>query len=185
MATRTRIVLGLTAFSVLDAIFLAVATYLHARPFQFAALWLAFIPYLALAVEYGYAAAAYSYELRVQSTFQLIVPERLWKATPIRSRGHEAALTMGVSYAMTVLLFGCIYRLFAAAHPGSIDGISSMTSAIYFSTTTALTIGLGDIHPVTDPARLIVIAQGAITLVYGVLLLSVLPTTLRESRVSP
>ena len=79
-------------------------------------------------------------ELRVIESFAVIVP-------------------------LLIVLFSAIYVKMGSANPGSFTQPMTHTGALYFTTTVLATVGFGDITPVTDSARLVVMLQMLLDLV--------------------
>ena len=72
------------------------------------------------------------------------------------ARGVETMLVLVVS---GVLFSAAADYVIAVAAPGQFAGLDTRVDALYFALVTLTTIGYGDIHPVGQVARAVVIAQ--------------------------
>lgn len=79
-----------------------------------------------------------------------------------RLRAVEALAT---SIPLLILIFSCTYFLMSRTDPSVFSQPLSRTGALYFSMTTLSTVGYGDITPVTDTARLVVVVQMMVDLI--------------------
>lgn len=73
------------------------------------------------------------------------------------------ALTAVVGFA--IVAFASVYFLMSIDHEGAFNEPLSRTDALYFSLTTATTIGYGDISAKTEVARIVVMIQMVINVV--------------------
>ncbi len=71
---------------------------------------------------------------------------------------YDAVQVLALSVTVLVLGFSALYESMSTQH-GNFSGIDSKIDSVYFVVTTLATVGYGDIHPVTDSARLIVTLQ--------------------------
>jgi voltage-gated potassium channel len=71
----------------------------------------------------------------------------------------RAAETLAVAIPVFLLIFAATYAAMSAAQPASFSEEVSRTGAIYFVVTVFSTVGFGDIHPVSDAARIVVTVQ--------------------------
>ncbi|GAA4828630.1 potassium channel family protein [Actinomycetospora corticicola] len=71
-------------------------------------------------------------------------------------RGVEGLL---VAVVAGVLFAAAADYLVATTQQGQFDGLATRTDALYFALSTLTTVGFGDIHPVGQMARAVVIAQ--------------------------
>ncbi len=73
-------------------------------------------------------------------------------------------------YALLILIFAYLYystqSIGFTQYSRAFDTVVDFKKAIYFSIVTFHTIGFGDIHPITDPGRLIVMIQSTISLFF-------------------
>ena len=109
------------------------------------------------------------------------VPEHLRFATAVSQKSRWAVLAyMFTSYFGTVIAFAILYYQIAADDAEAFRGpINSAIDAIYFSVVTGATVGYGDIHPVDPWAKILVIAQILLSLVYTIFFFSVAASFLR------
>ena len=75
----------------------------------------------------------------------------------------EALLT--VLY-LLILVFAITYDRMAASSADQFAGINNRTDALYFTVTIVSTVGFGDIHAVSTPARAVVTAQMLVSVFY-------------------
>ena len=75
---------------------------------------------------------------------------------------------------------GAFYGLSLSA--GQFEGIENRTDALYFTVVTMATIGYGDIHPVGQAARLVVLVSIAFNAVFVAAIASALVSVLRSGR---
>lgn len=78
-------------------------------------------------------------------------------------RGEWLLLMFGLNVAQLVLIFSYWYRLVSIQNPGAFSHQLTILESLYLSVITFLTIGYGDIVPISDLARLIVMVQGGLT----------------------
>jgi voltage-gated potassium channel len=74
----------------------------------------------------------------------------------------------------SVLVFALAFYRMALTDPGQIEGLETRIDALYFTMTTLLTIGFGDIHAAGQAARVLVIIQ----MIFNVVILATAATTL-------
>jgi hypothetical protein len=67
---------------------------------------------------------------------------------------------------VALVVFSFTYYVVATNDPHQFVGISTRLDALYFSTTTASTVGYGDVHPAGQVARTIVTLHMAFNLVF-------------------
>jgi hypothetical protein len=86
-----------------------------------------------------------------------------------------------ISYAFTIYSFAVAYLFLSRSDPAafSVKELDLFT-AIYFSTVTAATVGYGDISPISHTARILVILEIWLSLIYVVFFFSVLSTAIRQ-----
>jgi hypothetical protein len=79
---------------------------------------------------------------------------------------------------LTIIGFSAVYYALYTIDSGSFEGISTMYvvyfQLLYFTTVTMATVGYGEIHPLTDIARMLVVLQ----IVFGPVLLALIIPTL-------
>lgn len=81
-----------------------------------------------------------------------------------RLRGLEALAT---SLSLFVLLFATCHYLLELGRPGSYTQAMTRLDALYFTVTVLCTVGLGDIAPVSQQARIVTTVQMASDLVWA------------------
>jgi voltage-gated potassium channel len=94
-------------------------------------------------------------------------------------RGVEALV---VSVPLLVLTFAATYVVVDHNSPGSFTEAMSRLDAAYFSVTVLATVGFGDIAPVTDVARSLVMSQMLVDLAFVGLVAKVLVGAVRRRR---
>ncbi len=81
-------------------------------------------------------------------------------------------------YLLLGLIFSFLYTLIEAFNPGSIKGLSpgveGLQDILYFSYITQVTIGYGDISPVSQLAKNITVLQGLLGQFYLVVIMAIL-----------
>jgi hypothetical protein len=77
----------------------------------------------------------------------------------------RAALTLGTSLPVFIVLFAFVYVAMAEADPGNFTQPITRVGALYFTVTVLSTVGFGDIAARTDAARVIVTIQMILDLV--------------------
>jgi hypothetical protein len=82
----------------------------------------------------------------------------LWDLIPRRSP-RRALLTVFAAVLYVEGIFANAYYWLSHRSPGAFNETLSRIDAAYFTVSTAMTTGLGDIHPLSGTARLVVIAQ--------------------------
>lgn len=84
---------------------------------------------------------------------------------------------------VTILLCASTYALMSLGDPSSFSEAFNHTGALYFAVTTATTIGFGDITPITDAARIVVMVQMVVNVaLLGVGIRVMLNTAKRRAR---
>lgn len=80
---------------------------------------------------------------------------------------------------VVVFGFALVFYSLAVGSPGEFSGLHTRTDALYFTVVTITTIGYGDIHPVGQIARLVVVAVILFDLVFITALASSIASRLR------
>lgn len=78
-------------------------------------------------------------------------------------RGQWFVIMFSLSIAQVILIFSTWYQLVSKIDPAAFSQQLGRIGSLYFSLVTFLTVGYGDIVPVSPLARLLVIFQGALT----------------------
>ncbi len=71
----------------------------------------------------------------------------------------RAADALALVIPVFIVVFAWTYLTLAKSDPGSFSQPLTRVSALYFTVTVFSTVGFGDITPVTDSARVVVMAQ--------------------------
>lgn len=110
------------------------------------------------------------------------VPEALGFAKPVAPQSRRAVLAyMFASYLGTIVVFAAAYYQIGTGDTAAFkEPISEVIDAVYFSVVTAATVGYGDIRPVDTWARILVIAQIFLSLIYTIFFFSVAASFMRE-----
>lgn len=90
-----------------------------------------------------------------------------------RHPGILAVESLILSAAMFLAIFSAIYVIVDGGAPGSFSEELSHFTALYFALTVLSTVGFGDITPVTNFARLIVMVQMALGLTYLAIIIKI------------
>ena len=84
----------------------------------------------------------------------------VWDLVPRRNRSPRLALlTVFAAVLYVEGIFANAYYWLSHRSPGAFGEALSRIDAAYFTVSTAMTTGLGDIHPLSGTARLVVMAQ--------------------------
>ena len=78
-------------------------------------------------------------------------------------QGEWLIMTFSLNILQVVLVFAMWYRLIALINPGAFFGDMSILNSVYFSMVTFITVGYGDIIPLSALAKSIVMLQVALT----------------------
>lgn len=106
----------------------------------------------------------------------------------LHSKGREDRLTsrnvllLGINFLEFLNNFCVIFFCMAAAGWGEFNGVSNVVDALYFSLSTLTTLGFGDIHAVDMAAKLVVIAESLIGIVFLFIVLNVFVSTIQTMR---
>jgi len=79
--------------------------------------------------------------------------------------GLKAFESLFVAVPLLLVLFAATYFVISSADDSTFSEPLTRAGALYFSVTVFSTVGFGDIHPKTDPTRLLVSAQVILDLV--------------------
>jgi hypothetical protein len=100
--------------------------------------------------------------------------------------GQWLILMFGLSLTQVMLAFATWYQLLSHINPEAFSQPLDLVGSLYFSFITFLTIGYGDIVPLTELARILVIFQAALSfyviviVINGMISLHFTPVTLRK-----
>jgi hypothetical protein len=138
----------------------------------------------------AYAAAADIYHFQRKN----LLPEALMKPSQRlvaryghqgASRPHAPVLIGLLSYFLVIYQYAISYTFLSRLDAQAFNiGRLSLFDAIYFSLTTAATVGFGDIVPTSTVARVFVMAEILLTFAYVVFIFSVLGSAMRAAKAS-
>ncbi len=83
----------------------------------------------------------------------------------VQAIGHSAypwlraAELLALVVTLLVVSFATVYVVMSERSPRAFSEVMNRTGALYFTMTNLATVGYGDIHARTDPARIVVMAQ--------------------------
>ncbi|HEU4839930.1 MAG TPA: potassium channel family protein [Ilumatobacteraceae bacterium] len=100
--------------------------------------------------------------VRASIALLLIVVVLLWQIREIERSSMpmlRAVDALAVAVTLMVVLFAAAYVTMSALEPRSFNEQLGRTDALYFTMTTLATVGFGDIHAVTNGARIVVMIQ--------------------------
>jgi len=88
----------------------------------------------------------------------------------------------GLVAAIVIVLVSFAYAFYAMAihQPGQVDGLRTRIDALYFSASTMLTIGYGDVHAAGQGARLVVLIQMVFDVVFVATAVTLLTSKVRR-----
>ncbi|MBN2307110.1 two pore domain potassium channel family protein [Candidatus Peregrinibacteria bacterium] len=78
-------------------------------------------------------------------------------------QGEWLIMTVSLNLLQLIITFSVWYRLLGLLEPASFIGDMSIINSVYFSVVTFLTVGFGDIVPVSSLAKILVLFQTALT----------------------
>jgi voltage-gated potassium channel len=86
----------------------------------------------------------------------------IWQVRKIRTASYpllRAIEALAVTLPLFIIIFATVYFVYAGQDPGSFSEDLTRTDSLYFTVTVLSTVGFGDITPVTQAARAIVMIQ--------------------------
>lgn len=92
----------------------------------------------------------------------LVAALLVWEIRSIRVSPYPRVRAVGtllLAMSLFLVVFAATYHLMARADPEAFSEPISRLDAVYFTVTTFATVGFGDIHAVSGPARAVVTAQ--------------------------
>lgn len=133
-----------------------------------------------------------------------VLPVRADSSLPIRA-GFGAVILVGLAVAtiwelrrpgdpvsrlvvllvLVVVCFASGFYILATTSAGEFSGIETRTDALYFTIVTMATIGYGDIHPIGQAARVLVMFAIVFNLVFVAALASAIASRLRVRMSGP
>ncbi len=78
-------------------------------------------------------------------------------------QGEWLIMTFSLNILQVVLVFSIWYRLIGLMNPGAFFGDMSILNSVYFSVITFITVGYGDIIPISSLAKVLVMLQTTLT----------------------
>jgi hypothetical protein len=76
-----------------------------------------------------------------------------------RYPGLRAVEALATSIPLFLVVFACVYEMMTSADAGAFSQSLTRTDILYFVVTVFATVGFGDITPVTEAARVVVMVQ--------------------------
>lgn len=117
------------------------------------------------------------------TVFYIIVLRwQLRRVFEARHPGILAVESLVLSAAMFLAIFSAVYVIIDGGAPGSFSEQLNHFTAMYFALTVLSTVGFGDITPVTNFARLVVMIQMALGLTYLAIIIKVFIGTAQRAR---
>jgi hypothetical protein len=113
----------------------------------------------------------------IVSTVNVLLLRSVNRGTYPMLRGVEALVT---SLLVLVVTFAQLYLILSSEDPGAFDEVLDHVGALYFTLTTLTTIGYGDIAPVTDAARIVVMVHMVVNVVVVVVFVRLVVRAVRE-----
>jgi len=136
----------------------------------------------------AYSAAADIYHFRRKN----LLPDVLMRPSQLlveryahrkADRPHAPVIIGLLSYFLVIYQYAISYTFLSRLDPHAFNiGQLTLFDAIYFSLTTAATVGFGDIVPTSRSARVFVMAEILLTFSYVVFIFSVLGTAARAAK---
>jgi heme A synthase len=101
----------------------------------------------------------------------------------VRALGDSGVRLESLFYllALTVFTFALAYYFLAGARAGEFVGLATRTDALYFTVTTMVTVGFGDVHAQGQVARALVTAHMVFDVVFVSAFVSVLSARVRRT----
>jgi hypothetical protein len=108
---------------------------------------------------------------------------QVWQVTRAEYPGIRAVEALATSLPLFLLLFASAYFMMARSNPANFTEQSiTRTDSLYFTVTVFSTVGFGDIHPVSESARLVVTVQELLDLLAIGLLIRVFVGAVRFAK---
>lgn len=98
----------------------------------------------------------------------------VWEVRQQMADQNRTIDRLALAMAVAVMGFALIFYVMAKSDPGQIVGLDTRIDSLYFTMTTLLTIGYGDIHAEGQGARALVLVQ----MIFNVAILTTAATTL-------
>lgn len=78
-------------------------------------------------------------------------------------QGEWLIMMFSLNIIQVIIVFSIWYRLIALINPGAFFGEMTVLNSVYFSVVTFLTVGYGDILPISSLAKILVLMQNVLT----------------------
>lgn len=80
-----------------------------------------------------------------------------------QKQGEWLIMMFSLNIAQLIVIYSIWYRLLSLTDPSAFIGKLTVLNSVYFTVVTFLTVGYGDISPVSALAKILVMTQGALT----------------------
>lgn len=97
------------------------------------------------------------------------------------SRDHQQVDALVGAIVGVLTTFALAFHVLEVHRPGELDGLATRVDALYFSASTMLTIGYGDVHAVGQTARVVVLVQMALDVVVVATAAGILSSRMRRA----
>ncbi|TCI97653.1 potassium channel family protein [Aeromicrobium sp. IC_218] len=104
----------------------------------------------------------------------------LWQLRLTAEDGDRRVDGLVASVGLVVMAFALGFYALEVHRPGEVAGLTTRVDALYFTCSTMLTIGYGDVHAVGQGARVLVLVQMLVDIVLVAAAGSLLANRLRE-----
>jgi hypothetical protein len=95
--------------------------------------------------------------------------------------GNRAIDGLVVAVVIMTLTFAVLFQVLQRREPGQVPGLSTRLDALYFTVSTMLTVGFGDIHAAGQAARALVLVQMVFDVVFIATAAGLLSSRLRRA----
>jgi voltage-gated potassium channel len=136
-----------------------------------------------LTAELAYSSAAELYNFRKKELWSFYPKSFEHKDGKRKTSASGVAIFSGLSYLFTLYGFAIAYTYLSHVDIKAFNiGKLSLFESIYFSVVTAATVGYGDIIPISTSARLLVVAEIFVNLVYVIFIFSVIANGIQNNK---
>ena len=95
--------------------------------------------------------------------------------------GDRRADGLIIAIMVTVAVFALAFYSLELHNPGQVDGLKTRVDALYFTASTMLTIGYGDVHATGQAARVFILVQIVFNAVFVATAVALLTTRVRRA----